>query len=445
MMKKTKPISEESASPIKINRSRDSGKKRVDLFARLRNTEHPLDNILPEVENLFNTVEVSDSATSTEIISATEDIINSADQSYTTLSNDNPPYPIQPNTSQSNPTQSNTTFYDNTQFHHLQKSVSPSRDYQKVPNSITRNAIPNKLFRGTSKNTYDVLYLKTRGSINPSRFIEATKRELMKWTGVSHVTIFKHIKHLQSVRLIKVEHKMGSQDGSVYEVFIPEEISEEQTTPVPYNPSQAYTTPAYPTQPDLPEDMIGNPTKPNKIALDQYHNISPRSMGDIVEKKDSYGYSKDSLKTTNSDDDGFTSFIRLFQIASEEITGKKLTCRDEKHLESLAQLLILELKIAAQRTDNVSSVPAFLTEVLRRKLRNLPTTHSKSQKAKIDTVGKSEKGEYKIKALSQKEREAALAQLQEFANEEFLTDFKKWYIEEDWNWMMTELKNEGSR
>jgi hypothetical protein len=106
----------------------------------------------------------------------------------------------------------------------IKKPVSPINDFQKVPNSITREGIPNKLFKGTSKNTYDALYLKTRGAIKPVRNIRATKRELMKWIGISHVTIFKHLKHLESVGLIAIEQQMGSHDGSIYEVFIPEEL-----------------------------------------------------------------------------------------------------------------------------------------------------------------------------------------------------------------------------
>jgi len=46
-------------------------------------------------------------------------------------------------------------------------------------------------------------------------------------------------------------------------------------------------------------------------------------------------------------------------------------------------------------------------------------------------VGKSEVGSYEIKALNEEERHTALEQLKEFANENFLEDFRKWYTEED--------------
>ena len=423
MMKKNKPISEDSASPIKINRNRDSGKKRLDLFARLRNTEHPLDNIFPDAEELPNNVET----VSLEPIQGSQ-------------SNDNLPNPTLSQHNLSNSSPSNAMQPDITQQNNLQSSVSPNKDYQKVANSITRNAIPNKVFKGTSKNTYDVLYLKTRGAINPSRFIEATKRELMKWTGVSHVTIFKHIKHLEFVGMIKVEHKLGSHDGSVYEVFIPEEIQDWHTNNNQSNPIQSYTTLSNPSQPTQSKSNLSEPTQSNKIASDRYNNAVSDSIGNVVENKDTYGDIKTHLKTLKEDVEGFAGFIEMFQQATEEITGRRLSIRDEKHLVNLAELLVLELKIAARRTDAVSSVPAFLTEVLRRKLRNLPTPASKNRsKTKPDTVGKSETGEYEVKPLSKEEREAALIQLKEFAEDNFLNDFEKWYTEEDWTWLIEQL------
>jgi hypothetical protein len=46
----------------------------------------------------------------------------------------------------------------------------------------------------------------------------------------------------------------------------------------------------------------------------------------------------------------------------------------------------------------------------------------------LDTVGKpNEEGEYEKKPLDFAGREAALLELQDFAGEEFLRDFEKWY------------------
>jgi hypothetical protein len=77
---------------------------------------------------------------------------------------------------------------------------------------------------------------------------------------------------------------------------------------------------------------------------------------------------KTSFKTKEEkfDDDAHTRrFIAKLTEAEKELTGK-VSMNSEKW-EALADLLIMELKIAAARTT-VSNVPAFLTEHLRRRL-----------------------------------------------------------------------------
>ncbi len=51
------------------------------------------------------------------------------------------------------------------------KPIAPEKDYTKTANSIVRDAVPERFFKGMSKNTYDAVYLKTRGAINPVRKI----------------------------------------------------------------------------------------------------------------------------------------------------------------------------------------------------------------------------------------------------------------------------------
>lgn len=335
--------------------------------------------------------------------------------------------PIQSNPS--NPTQSNVI-----QSKPTEAPIAPDKDYQKVPNSITRDAIPNRFFKGTSKNTYDALYLRTRGAVAPVRTIKATKRELMKWASVSDVTLFKHLKHLQSVGLLKIEFQMGAHDGSVYEVFIPEEIEQNQTDSDPPNPIQSNVI-----QSNLisSKKLGGDPSK--KVGLDW--------MGNHVENKGTYEFPKTSLKTLKNDDDdtrayeAFSVMTKRLDDAVKKITGKSTTKREAEKWGTLAELLILEFESAARQTDAISSAPAFLTEILRRKLLSGSSSVPKSQKAKVDTVGKpDEAGEYKIKPLDEKGREAALEYLAEFANDAFLDDFKKWYVEDDWNWLMKKLE-----
>jgi hypothetical protein len=146
--------------------------------------------------------------------------------------------------------------------------------------------------------------------------------------------------------------------------------------------------------------------------------------------------SKTNIK---NDDEVFAGMISKLDAACEKMTGKRPSIKDAEKWEMLADLLILELEIAAKRTGSVSSVPAFLTEVLRRKLL-VARSIEKNSKAKIDPVGKTETGKYEIKPLNAKEKEEALEQLKEFKDEDFLDDFKKWYTPSDWEWIIKNLK-----
>ncbi len=308
--------------------------------------------------------------------------------------------------------------------------TSPVKNFTKVPNSVTSDAIPQGMFKGLSKHTYDVLYKLTRGAINPRREVQLTRLELMKLTGLSENTQRAHVKYLSVAGLLKITYHTGKHEGAIYEVLVPEEID----TLSPTNPSQVV------------------PTTPNQYQLEvtpskEYQNLVPVtsqnlvgvSTTDFIENKEVIRPTKQENTKNKNDDEAFGQFLEKFQSVSEELTGKKLSGNDSTNLAKLADLLILELRMAARRTGNISSIPAFLTEVLRRKLREqqLPT---KASKIKIDTIGKPESESYEIKPLDQKGREAALLQLQEFAEDEFLQDFKKWYTEEDWKWLTENIK-----
>jgi hypothetical protein len=306
----------------------------------------------------------------------------------------------------------------------VKADVSPKKNFTKVSNSILKQAIPEGLFRGQSKHTYDVLYLHTRGAINPVRQIQLTKLALVKLTGLETKTIQRHLSFLKSTGLITVDPKIGDHKGAIYEVNIPEEV----TLPYP-----TLVHPAV-VEASVPESGIDSTPYPSTNSTTVGYGLMPENI-----KQNEVP--KTSLKTNTNDDEAFALFIENFQAAAKEITGKKLLKHDAEKLKELSELLILELKMAARRTENISSVPAFLTEVLRRKLRDLPSTITKQTKVKKDAVGKGEVSEYEIKALDEKGREAALEQLREFVGDEFLQDFKKWYTEEDWSWLIKELES----
>ena len=307
------------------------------------------------------------------------------------------------------------------------KAIAPEKDFTKVPNSVAKIAIPERLFKGMSKNTYDALYLKTRGAINPTRKIRATKSDLIRWTGVSDVTLDKHLKHLKSIGLVDWEFVIGSHDGNWYEVFVPEEINATNLTNLT-NPN-----------PD---------NQPKKVGGDITNFLGDVGGVYLTENNGTYEFPKTSLKTnTKNDDDArvseaFSVLTERFDEAVKKLTGKGVSRHEAGKWGMLAELLILEMEIAASRTDSISSMPAFLTEVLRRKLLGgNSTTTAKTSKSKTDTVGApNETGEYEIKPLDEKGREAAVEQLREFAADDFLPEFKKWYTAEDWEWIMKKLE-----
>jgi len=299
--------------------------------------------------------------------------------------------------------------------------VSPTRDYTKVANSIARDAVPSGLFKGTSKATYDVLYLRTRGAINPTRSIKAVQSDVLIWTNVSHNTLRAHLKHLQSVGLIKVHYKLGDNNGAEYEVFLPEEI-------------------------DLTSyHLLPPPTTSQNMVGGTYQNLVVGGGGLMPENIDENEARKTSFKDSNINDDektaAFSAAIEKFDVATRKLTGKGISKREADHWNDFADLIILELEVAARRTNGISSVPAFLTEVLRRQFfaSHQQQSSNKSPKTKIDIVGKSDSESYEVKPLDENGRELALEQLREFAEDDFLQDFKKWYTEEDWQWLIKEL------
>lgn len=314
--------------------------------------------------------------------------------------------------------------------HKTNNPVSPVKNFTKVPNSLAAEAIPQGMFKGLSKHTYDVLYKLTRGAINPVRKIQLTQLELMKLTGLSENTLRSHIKYLSVKGFLKISYQIGKHEGATYEVFIPEEMAMiSSTNPSQVVPSSTSEYQAGESSTNVSQNLVLDPsqllgdvgTTPDFINIDK---VQPG-----IQREDK----------SKSDDEAFARMIDKLNAACEKIGGRKSSAADAEKWENLADLLILELEIASRRTDAVSSVPAFLTEVLRRKLRNTPTT-TKPYKVKTDTVGKSESGEYEIKPLDKQGREAALEQLQEFAGDEMLKDFEKWYTPEDWQWLMKELE-----
>ena len=155
------------------------------------------------------------------------------------------------------------------------KSIAPERDFNKRANVLEREALPNGLFPGASKAIYDALYLRTLGSINPKRTVQATRKELMKWSGIKNIkTINVHIKRLKDFGLIRITNFAGEQTGSHYEVLLPDEG----------DPDQTQTT-----------QTQGKPEVNQKLDSDQNQKTVWVGSGKITENKDTYESPKTSL------------------------------------------------------------------------------------------------------------------------------------------------------
>lgn len=306
--------------------------------------------------------------------------------------------------------------------------ISPERNFTKVSNTIR-----SEMFKGTSQKTYMALYKMTRGAIVPKRTVKVTRNDLMSAADVSEVTLVKHVTYLERIlKLIKKTSVLGDNGGASYEVFLPEEIGLDLVSPPPTTPTPTTTT---------------TPTSIQKLGVGDVKKVGVVGGGYPALEATSYEDSKTLLKTKSKDNDdesgAFAELNRKMAAAAKKLTGKSPSKKEVDLWADLADLLILQLEIAASRAGAVSSVPAFLTEVLRRQFfaAHQQKPYSKPNKVKRDTVGKSENVSYEIKPLDAEEREATVEHLREFVDSPYLIDFEKWYTPEDWEWITEQLKS----
>lgn len=227
--------------------------------------------------------------------------------------------PSQPNLTQPNPSH----------------PIAATRDYNKRHNSIER-ALSEGLFPGTSQKLYNPLFQRTRGAIKATRFIKATKRKLMEWSGIkSKNTIAVNLKLLTAIGWLKSTVDPGDHDGNVYEVFVYEEL----TYPIPTQPKSS--------QPSPTQELGGDPTQ--KSGWD--------GIGKVVDSQRTSELPKTSIKTERTNDDEAMPTLRA---------------RAGRMPKTEAVLLSL-LDTLETRTD-VSSPDALLAHVLARKLAPRPAT-----------------------------------------------------------------------
>jgi hypothetical protein len=222
-------------------------------------------------------------------------------------------------------------------------AIAPERDFQRVPNSVTREAMPQGLFRGKSKQVYDYLYHQTRGAMTPKRSVRKSRKEILRGSGLgSMVTVDAAIDHLRTVGLLAVRPAVGSLIGNEYEVFTPEET----TTRIPSTTSTTSLT-----------QKVDNLVVPESGST---------STTQTLDSTGNYGTSKTKIKDKDHiDDDAALALLESLRQAERDVTGKNSS--NSSQWKELADVLIAELRIASGRTT-VSNVPAFLAEHLRRRL-----------------------------------------------------------------------------
>ncbi|HEX8499521.1 MAG TPA: hypothetical protein VF659_02935 [Pyrinomonadaceae bacterium] len=227
-------------------------------------------------------------------------------------------------------------------------SIAPERDFTRFANSIIRDALPAGVFAGKRKQLYDFLYSQTRGAVVPKRKIRISKQSLMKGADIgSWVTLRQNLTHLKNAGLLVETVIPGTHEGNEYEVFLPEEIEE---TPSRGSRGSRPSNPLYFLE-----------------GLDPLVSRGSRG-GLIVENTGTSPEDKTLYKTNkNIDDEAFAGFLAILRRTAAEITGREPSPNEAPRWEEVAEVLVTELRIAAGRT-NVSSVPAFLAEHLRRRL-----------------------------------------------------------------------------
>jgi hypothetical protein len=324
-------------------------------------------------------------------------------------------------------------------------TLAPTRNYQKVPNSLTKEAIPAGLFKGKSKQLYDILYSLTRGAINASRSVRISKSKLMKLAGIgSRITFDSNVRHLKLVGLIEETVYIGEHEGNEFEVFLPEEAIQ-----------------TIPSQTTLPSQTSSPQKQDTLVILETSH--TRHSLNDA--NTDSYEASKTSLKTFKTIDDEkksvFEGFIKEFEKISKKLTGQGLRKAESPKWTEIAKLLIMELELAAARTESVSSVPAFLKEVLRRKLESKTNSSPVPRKATSKGVSQSlQVGKplataepsqaavaetWEKELLTNEEKQKTLQVMRERIEEghrELVMSMKPVFAEEDWIWLMKKLPKE---
>jgi hypothetical protein len=225
-------------------------------------------------------------------------------------------------------------------------------------------AIPEGIFRGKSKQVWDYLWSISRGAVTPVRVVRKSRSEIKAGAGLgSMVTVDASIVHLKNVGLIAVKPSVGSLGGNEYEVFTPEEVAQRYTSTTSTSSTTSLTQKVVVL--DVLDSSISSTTQP---ALESITSDPPKTF----------------FKTDDDDKETHTlaELTKTLVEAARSVVGGELVNSEQERerWKELGELLAEELKEAAQRTRTISSVPAFFTAHLRRRLAHKPAQPAEAKK-----------------------------------------------------------------
>ncbi|MFL6254955.1 MAG: hypothetical protein ACJ74T_08020 [Pyrinomonadaceae bacterium] len=193
-----------------------------------------------------------------------------------------------------------------------------------------------------------------------------------------------------------VSHFNGSPLGPRYRVFEPKEIAGRRNSAgIEIDPqSKRMITPvATPVTAGVAtgdKTYRGTGVETTGVTGVEIAGVSNKYINDIGGSRESAAGSS-SNSTTRGDDEAYAVLLSQLKQAVRDVTGRESSAAEAERWGDLADLLVMELKIAAGRTGSVSSVPAFLTEHLRRRL-------WKKEKRQLEEEGKPATGEQEADA-----------------------------------------------
>lgn len=248
----------------------------------------------------------------------------------------------------------------------IEHPISPKSDYFKTTNEEIDQALRLGLFKGTSYETYKILYRQTRGHVSQRRSFKVTNTELERLAGVSHNTLRKHLKWLEADNWIKKTHRIGDNTGVEIEVRIYAEIKHTFTTPT--------TTPYHP--------LLPFPSTTQKLGGGDSQKLVGGGRGISPINIEENASLKTLFKTNTIDDEA----IEVFNKFCREVTGRDLTENDRQNFKEVFQILGEEMLRVRGRTASISSFTGVLIAHLKSVFADKPKI--KPETLKKDIVGK---------------------------------------------------------